>query len=190
MGNSKPEPPKPYLKEHVWDRYGSPPAPGEKLGDPGIFTAQDFADLKILEDLHEQMEALDTQEDGTEETDTIESEMGEVEVELEAKRRALSKVKAQIAHSAQAGEMLSLLQASLAQQLEKQIKALESRLEALQFDLDYLLSGQDVNELRQDFEQEIAKLKNRMLVRHPEWAAALETGVNPTTGEKMWYAKS
>ena len=187
MGAAKVDPPKPYLKEHAWDRYGPPPTPGEKLGEPDVFTAQDFADLKILEDLHEQMDELDLQAEDTDETEAIESDMGEVDVELETKRRALDKIKAEIAQSAQDGKILSLLQASLRAQLEKQIKALESRLEALQFDLDYAFSGQDVREARAEFEEEIAKIKDRMLMRHPEWAANLKAGVNPTTGDKMWY---
>jgi chromosome segregation ATPase len=188
MKNTKAEPPRPYLKEHTWDRYGTPPTPGEKLGEAGVFSAQDFTDLKILEDLHEQMEELDTQESDPEEVDDLESEMSEVDVELSTKQRALEKVKAEITQNAQDGEMLSLLQASLRLQLEKQIKTLESRLESLRFDLDYALSGQDTRDIHQTFEEEITKLKNRMLMRHPEWVTALEAGINPTTGDKMWYA--
>jgi DNA repair exonuclease SbcCD ATPase subunit len=187
MVNVKAESPQPYLKAHAWDRYGTPPTPGEKMGEPGVFTAQDFADLKVLEDLQTQLEELDTQGEDDEQVDDLESEMGKVELELDDKGRALAKIKAEIAQTEQSGDMLSLLQASLRQQLEKQIKALESRLENLQSDLDYLFAGQDVRDLREVVEEEIVKLKGHMLMRHPEWATDLEAGLNPTTGEKMWY---
>jgi predicted nucleic acid-binding Zn-ribbon protein len=187
MGNAKAEPPKPYLKEHVWDRYGAPPQIGEKLGEPDVFTAQDFADLKLLESLQAQLEDVDISAESDEQVDDLEAEMDKVEAELNDKTRALTKVKAQIAQSAQAGEIHSLPQTSLRQQLKEQTKALWLRLDNLQADLDYLISGQDVRDLRQEIEEEITKLKDHMLTRHPEWAADLEAGLDPTTGNKMWY---